>query len=341
LKQKTRIVVFTDSCDPRWRWIENRLSGQDIEFEFVRCVVTAFSRRFDTSHFTGSMRALLLARRASASAVVVHGPTNAAWYGLLSRLLRVRIPILAHTFNFIHFPSPAMRRVLSFAYRLANIRRFVVYSTMERELYANAFDIPAQLFDIVIWGTNPPAISTPGTPAEAGDYVCAIGGNGRDYRTLFEAARRLPHIRFVVVLRPENLRALEVPSNVIVRTNDPFEVAMNVLFYSKFMVLPLLGTEVPYGHVTIVCAMHLSKAYVITDSAGVRDYAKDQINSLTVEHGSVDELVAAVVRLWKDPELCARLGENGHRFAAAECTEGRIAQHFCGWLQDNHIGHLG
>jgi glycosyltransferase involved in cell wall biosynthesis len=317
------------------------MSGHDIELEFVRCAATAINRPFDFSHLTGSIRAILLARRSAASAVVAHGPTNAAWYGLVARLLRVRIPILAHTFNFQNFPSPAKRRLLSFAFRLANIQRFVVYSTMERELYANAFGIPPQRFDIVLWGTNPPTISTPGTPAEAGDYACAIGGNARDYRTLFKAARRLPQIRFVVVMRPENLRGLEVPSNVLVRTNIPFEVAMNVVFYSKFMVLPLVGTEVPCGHVTIVCAMHLSKAYVITDSAGVRDYAKDQINSLTVKHGSVDELVEAVVRLWKNPEFCARLGENGQRFAAAECTDARIAQHFGGWLQDNHIRHLG
>jgi glycosyltransferase involved in cell wall biosynthesis len=341
LKNRTRIVVFSDSCSPRWRWIENRLSGHDLEFEFVRCVPNAFSRPFNTSHLTGSIRAILLARRVGAGAVVAHGPTIAAWYGFLARILRVRIPLLAHTFNFISLPSAAKRRVLSFAFRLANIRRFVVYSTAERELYANAFGIPPGRFDILLWGTNPPTISTPGTPAEAGDYACAIGGNARDYRTLFEAARRLPHIRFVVVMRPENLRGLEVPSNVVARMNIPFEVAMNILFYSKFMVLPLVDSEVPCGHVTIVCAMHLSKAYVITDSAGVRDYAKDQINSLTVKHGSADELATAVVRLWNDPELCARLGENGQRFAAAECTEEHIAQHLSGWLQEHPLGHVG
>jgi glycosyltransferase involved in cell wall biosynthesis len=299
------------------------------------------TRPFNASHLTGAIRAALLARRLGANAVVAHGPAIAAWYGLVARILRVRVPVLAHTFNFITFPSPTKRRVLSLVYRLSNIQRFVVYSTMERELYAKALGIPLQRFDILLWGTNPPAISTPGTPAECGDYVCAIGENSRDYQTLFDAARRLHHIRFVAVLRPVNLRGLVVPSNVVVRTNVPFAVAMNVLAYAKFMVLPLLGTDVPCGHVTIVCAMHLGKAYVVTGSAGVRDYAKDEINSLTVKSRSVDELVEAVVRLWKDPLLCARLADNGRRFAAAECSEIHIAEHFRRWLQVSRIGHGG
>jgi glycosyltransferase involved in cell wall biosynthesis len=193
----------------------------------------------------------------------------------------------------------------------------------------------------VLWGGDRRELSTSGTPAEGGDYVCAIGGNGRDYRTLLEAAARLPEIRFVAVVRPDNLRGLSVPPNVIVRTNVPFEVAMNILRYSKFMVLPLAGTEVPCGHVTIVFAMQFGKAYVITDSAGVRDYAKHQINSLTVKCGSVAEVVGAVVRLWNDPQLCAQLGENGQRFAAAHCSEEHIAQHFCDWLHENQSGHPG
>ncbi len=91
---------------------------------------------------------------------------------------------------------------------------------------------------------------------------------------------------------------------------------MNILFYSRFMVLPLVGTEVPCGHVTLVAAMHLGKAYVITESAGIRDYAKDGFNALTVRYGSLDDLVGAIVRLWDNPQLCAQLG--GKRQAVRE-----------------------
>lgn len=336
--KKTRIVVFSDNCDPRYRWIENSLP-RDYEIEFVRCrAAGAIARLFHISQLADAVRAAILVRRSGAHAVVAHGPINAAWYGLVARILRVDRPLLAHTFNFISLPSSAKRRVLSVVFRVIGIRRFVVYSTMEREVYSREFGIPSQRFDVVLWGTDPPAISTPGIPAEVGDYVCAIGGNARDYRTLFQAAKCLPHVRFVIVMRPDNLRGLDVPSNVVVRTNVPFAVAMNILNYSRFMVLPLVCNDVPCGHVTMVCAMHLGKAYVVTDSSGVRDYAKDQINSLTVKHDSVTALVEGIVRLWGDPQFCSQLGENGHRLATAECTEEHVAQHFRRWIDAATMG---
>jgi glycosyltransferase involved in cell wall biosynthesis len=83
--------------------------------------------------------------------------------------------------------------------------------------------------------------------------------------------------------------------------------------------------------------MHLGKAFVITDSAGIRDYVQDESNALTVEPGSVDAMAAAVRRLWADPDLCRRLGETGRAFAARECKEARIAEHFLGWLRTKKL----
>ena len=178
--EKARIIVFSGDCHPDYRWIEHCLSGHNIELHFVRCAPSAITRPFNPSYLMGAIRAVLLARRVGASAVVAHGPTIAAWYGFVARVLRVRVPLLAHTFNFTNFPSLPQQRMLSLAYRVADIRRYVVYSSMEQQLYAEAFGIPLQRLDIVLWGKDPPAISTPGTPAEGGDYVCAIGGNSRD-----------------------------------------------------------------------------------------------------------------------------------------------------------------
>ena len=131
--------------------------------------------------------------------------------------------------------------------------------------------------------------------------MCAIGGNARDYGTLLEAARLTPQIRFVCVVRPNSLRSLDIPSNVTVHTNLPSGQAMNILLHSRFMVLPLLHSEVPCGHVTIVAAMHLGKAFVITDSEGVRDYVQDGHNAMTIPARSAAALAEATERLWRSP----------------------------------------
>jgi glycosyltransferase involved in cell wall biosynthesis len=257
------------------------------------------------------------------------------WCSLFARMRGLKIPILAHSFNFTELPPPLKRPM--FAWTLQRIDRFLVFSNVERELYSKAFGLPVDRFDFVHWGVRRPEVENPDKPFVPGDYVCAIGGNARDYRTLIEAARRVPEVPFVLVVRPANLQGLDIPANVKVYTNLPFGRTMNVLAYSRFMLLPLVTSEVPCGHVTLVASMYLGKAYVITDSAGVRDYVHNGENALTVTVNSVDDLMAATRRLWADPALCRRLGENGLRFARSECTEERIEEHFRGWLKARNI----
>ncbi len=332
------VVVCAEIADLGWRWLEESFAGSSIRFEFVRCVPrNSLERitRFNVARLRGAFEAVRMARRAGAQAIVAHGPTSAAWCGLFARMTGLRIPILAHSFNFTSLPSWPKRLV--FKRSLSEIDRFVVFSTVERDLYAKTFGLPPERFDVVLWGVEPPRVEGPDTPLEEGPYVCAVGGNARDYRTLIEAARWLPDVRFVLVVRPDSLRGLDLPANVAVHTNIPFGKTMNVLAHSRFMALPLIGSEVPCGHVTLVAAMHLGKAFVITDSSGVHDYVRDGDNALTVAAGSVEGLAVAIRRLWNEPMLCVRLGDNGRQFAARECTEERIAEHFQGWLRSQGL----
>jgi glycosyltransferase involved in cell wall biosynthesis len=109
---------------------------------------------------------------------------------------------------------------------------------------------------------------------------------------------------------------------------------MNILTYARFMVLPLLHSQVPCGHVTIVAAMHLGKAFIITDSEGVRDYVQDGYNAVTIPPRSTSALVEAIKQLWNEPSRCKSLAEHGKLFASKECTEERVVEHFRGWLAD-------
>jgi glycosyltransferase involved in cell wall biosynthesis len=324
------VVCCTDASDPNWRWLEGPLAGSGIRFEFAR----AFPRNrieraiqfLNLPRVRGSFEAVSLARRKNAQIVVTHGPALAAWCGFFASMVRLRIPIIAHSFNFTELPGRAKR--LAFSRMLAKIDRFIVFSTVERTLYAKAFSLPEARFDVVLWGVRPPTVDPPNTPLQEGEYICAIGGNARDYETLMKAARLLPDIRFVCVVRPDNLKGFDIPPNVFILTNLPLGNTMNILKYSRLMVLPLLHSEVPCGHVTIVAAMHLGKAMVVTDSEGVRDYVRDGFNALTAPARSAPALAEIIQRLWSDADLRRRLGENGQAFAARECTEERTVEHF-------------
>lgn len=333
------VICCADFADLSWRWIEKPLSDTGIRFEFVRAVprntIERRVRLLNLARLRASLEAVRLAREKKAQVIVSIGPALAAWCALFARLFRVKVPVVAHSFNFTELPNAVKRRV--FGRMLSNVDRFVVFSRLERSLYAKAFDLPEDHFEMIYWGVEPPDVSSPEAPLEAGDYVCAIGGNARDYGTLLESARLTPHIRFVCVVRPNSLRGLAVPPNVTVHTNLPTGQAMNMLLHSRFMVLPLLHSEVPCGHVTIVAAMHLGKAFIITDSEGVRDYVQDRHNAITIPPRSAEALADATERLWRSLVLCKNLGENGRRFARRECTEERIVQHFRAWLVEKGL----
>lgn len=332
------VVCCAEIANESWRWIEKPLADTGLIFEFSRCIPKYFFEGrgpINLALVRGALDAVRTARRTHAKVIVAHLPTVAAWCAVFARVLRVPVPILAHAFNFTELPSGRKRRLFSWA--LSTVERFIVFSSVERDIYARAFSLPADRFDVTLWGVQPPRVDTPEVPCISGDYVCAIGGNARDYRTLVEAARQLPEMQFVLVVRPENLRGLTLPTNVMVRTNLPLGTTMNVLLHSKFMVLPLTGSDVPCGHVTLVSAMHLGKAFIITDSSGVRDYVRSGENALTVEPGSVESMVGAIKQLWADPILCSRLGSGGQAFAQSECTEERTVAHFRGWLASAHI----
>jgi glycosyltransferase involved in cell wall biosynthesis len=330
------VLCCAENTDPEWRWVESHFVNTNVDFEFARFP----ARRFDQvlgilnlRRVIGCFGAVRMAQRINARTIVTHGPTLAAWCAIFARLFGLKVEIIAHSFNFSALPGSAKRAVFRLAF--SSIERFVVFSQIEKQVYSKSFCIPIDRFDFVHWGVRPPRVEPPDRPVEPGDYVSAIGGNARDYRTLIEVARTLPEMRFVLVARPENIQGLAIPANVSVLTNTSFSKAMNILLYSRFMVLPLLPGDIPCGHVTLVAAMHLGKAMVVTNSSGVTDYVHNGDNAIAVDAGSPRMLADAIQLLWQDRDLCRRLGENGRSFAAVECTEARIAKHFRDILAKN------
>ena len=180
------------------------------------------------------------------------------------RLSRRRVPHLAWSFNFAELPRGMKRSMMARAF--GQVHCFIVHSTMERNLYAEAFGIPIERFEMMRWAVAPPEASHPDRPIVPGDYLCGLGGNARDYGTLMAAMARLPEFPLVAVLRPHNLEGVTVPPNVTVKMGVPLGDANNILMHSRFMALPLAGTQIPCGHVTVVAAMHLGKASIVTRS---------------------------------------------------------------------------
>ncbi|HLO50018.1 MAG TPA: glycosyltransferase family 4 protein [Kamptonema sp.] len=264
--------------------------------------------------------------------LIANDPRETFWCAFFAALLGVSAKQIACAFNFPILPSGLKRRLYTLAF--AKIEQFVVYSKVEKQIYSEYFGIPLERIEVILWGVATPEVH-PEAPLETGDYICAIGGNARDYPTLIKAIEKLPEIPLVLVVRPDNLEGLIVPKNVKVLINiSPFH-ALNILKYSRFTVLPLKGSQAPCGHVTLVWTMQLGKAFIITNSQGISDYAIPNYNCLTCEPYNADALNEAIFTLWNDPERCQKLGENGCDFAGKYCTAEAAQEQLQHLLLDN------
>ena len=67
--------------------------------------------------------------------------------------------------------------------------------------------------------------------------------------------------------------------------------------------------------------MHLRKAVIATDSAGISDYVTAGHNGILCKASSPTELAGAMMKLWTDRDLTARLAAANEQFGAAYCTE--------------------
>jgi glycosyltransferase involved in cell wall biosynthesis len=326
------------SCSPfyeGWQKLGPGLTADEVQWVFYDDRPIYFwekiIRRPDVRILRASIQAVICAMRGGTRLLITQEPRVSLYCALLCRLFQIQVNHYVNSLNFPELPVGLRHRLMRFAFR--QIAQFSVHSRMEKSLYSNYFDIPEERIRLRLWSIGMPTVH-PDTPLQPGQYVSSIGGNGRDYKTLLAACQILSDVTFVLVVRPENLEGLEVPPNVRVLVNAKFEEAMNVLRHSRFMVLPLASSTVPCGHVTLVCAMHLGRTVVATDSAGISDYVFPGINGVMCEQSSPVSMAQAIDRLWKNPMEVARLAENNRRFGAENCSEACVRSDMASVLVD-------
>lgn len=332
-------IVNLSEAEPAWNWLHHLAAGPEPlrwQHASTRAVdVPDWAPKPQTWRRIGAARRAAAMMGDASALLVSHGP-RMTMYGSFALAARLRPRRhLAYAFNFTDLPASATRAVMRRAFR--SVDRFVVFSTMERRLYADFFDLDIDRFDMLHWAVSPPTADANADPSLPQAYVCAIGSQGRDYRTLMAAMTLLPRIKLVVVATPSLLHGLTIPPNVIVRCNVPLPQTMAILQRSVASIVPLLGSQVPCGHVTLVAAMHLEKASIVSDSTGIADYVKDGINGLTVPPGDPAALARSIERLFDDAALNARLASDALSFARQNCSEQTAVDYLQDYLRQGRL----
>ena len=329
-------IINVSDLDPRWNWLENAFKQPDMAWQHFSSLSLKLPsyvpKRQSIARAYASLSGALKARTSNA-VLVSHGPRPTMYASYFAGKICPDAPHLAFSFTFTELPTGKQVDVMRKAYRQPT--RFVCYSNVEKNLYARYFDIPLEKIDMIHWSAHEPAHDPDEKPTESGRYICALGTQGRDYKTLFEAMRLLPNIKLIAVVTPEYIQGLSVPDNVIVRSNIPLNQAFNVLKFSEFMVLPLKSSEVPCGHSTIVSSMFFKKSILITNAVTVYDYIQDKKTGLFFEANNVVDLKEKIEMLWQDQSNTIAMNEAAYQFATNYCTEQSAIDYFQNFLQ-NH-----
>jgi glycosyltransferase involved in cell wall biosynthesis len=271
-------VNNTDLMSPEWRFIEPFWTDPRATWEFFHGVPRSWLERRVPRPHLGRYRAALQAVRAAQarqpdSILVSHLPAMAAATNIFRRRFCPEVRHIAFAFNFTDLPSGP--RLSYFRWALQGIDEFVVFSEMERQLYATTFGLPPDRFHMLPWAMEAPELGHKTPVSFDGPYLCAIGGEGRDYALLAEVMHQLPQIRMVVVARPYSVAKITFPKNVTVFTNLPPAQTWKLAKDSIGLVVPLKSVDTACGHITIVAAQLLNIPLVVTRSHGVLNYVSE------------------------------------------------------------------
>lgn len=328
--QPIRIAIMSDNPDPNWVWIRDlmgsdfQISGRALEWQGFSTAPAAFSgkglgakaaRRFASlARYQGAHALAIAAKSRPFNLIVSHGPLATAWTAGVLGNAKNNARHLAFAFNFTDIPTGLRKTLMKRAFNAVDA--FAVFTGGEQQLYADIFGLDPQKILRAPWGVAPPLKTLPAKEI-AGAYMAVLGGEARDYEVLCRTAHLCPETKFVAIARPHNFDGLSPPANLDVRFNLPFDQAWGLVAHAQAALIPLRSRDTPCGLVTLVGAMHLGKAQIVTEAAGVSDYIRNEDTGILTPPGDADAMAAAVQRLNQDPALAARFGDR----AKAHATE--------------------
>ena len=215
-------------------------------------------------------------------------------------------------------------------------RNVLCVSERQREVLVNDVGLPSYKVQQFHQGVDETFFRPLPSDPSPGDYVFSCGRDSRDYPTLHKAVQGLD-IKFRVVASgwsslPGVRQAsnIDSSSNVTVERGLSFAALRDAYAGARFVVFPLDSVDYAAG-VTGMCeAMAMGKAVIVSASPGVADYVVHGVSGLVVPVGDAGALQRAIMRLWADPALAARMGAHNRRWAESELTVGVYARRVAG-----------
>ncbi|EPR37226.1 hypothetical protein dsx2_1169 [Desulfovibrio sp. X2] len=259
--------------------------------------------------------------RGAYDVAVIDGGPIGQWFSWMQSLLPFpRVPTLMIDCLWYRDGRPLVQWLKRLHKRLSarSVDRFLVWARHEVAEYAREFGIPEEQF-----AYQPFHITLESYDFDVRDegFVFAGGNGDRDYRVLVEAARGLPIPVFIATTAKESLAGLELPPNVTVQgvSHEEFRRRMATC---RVAVVPMRGGLLHSGgQQTFLNSMYLGKPTIVVGPRVAEGYVEHGRDGLVVDYGDAAGLRAALLGLWQDEGLRARLAEAGRGRVSSMTTE--------------------
>lgn len=146
-------------------------------------------------------------------------------------------------------------------------------------------------------------------------YILAVGQEQRDYQTLLRAIAGTGIKLVVVASSPWSTDQTYVDEmeDVTVISHISYRELRSLYARARFVVVPLRNVDYAAGVNTLLEAMSMAKAVIVSRTRGIIDYVVQNETGIYVSPGAPDELRAAILSLWETPRECNRLGINARQ----------------------------
>src|SRR5581483_5898580 len=227
------------------------------------------------------------------------------------------------------FRTSEWKKALPLALARRGIDRLVIAAPLQRRFAIERLRFRTQKVADIPWSIDT-RFWRP-LPGAAGDGICSVGVERRDYATLLEVLGRLEIPCHIAAASRRSagrgtaggLDVGPLAGRVTVGPLAPAE--LRALYAgSRFVVVPLLPSDSDNGITTCLEAMAMGKAVVCSATRGQVGVLEHEVNALLVSPQDPAALQAAIERLWADPVLCERLGRAGRALVEERYSDERV-----------------
>lgn len=172
----------------------------------------------------------------------------------------------------------------------------------------------------------------PGDPPQSGPVLTVGDDAGRDFPTLLAA---MDGIDLDLVAKTASISDDDVRGRRIrvLRGRMDWPDYRALFEQALIVVVPLRPMVTASGIGTLLEAMSMGKALIVSDSPGIRDHVVPDETALVVPSCDPDALRGAILRLQSDPALRLRLGQGARAYIEAHCSYRAVGTRMAEYLR--------